>query len=129
MSNKSLTRLAPTPTYNSTKSEPEMLKNGTLLSPATAFASKVLPVPGGPTKRTPFGILAPSSVNLAGFFKNSTTSANSCFSSSAPATSLNLTFEDTTSFALLFPKPKPLLLPDIDLNKKTPKIITMIMLA
>ena len=30
--------------------------------PATAFASSVLPVPGGPTSSTPLGILAPSSV-------------------------------------------------------------------
>ena len=47
-SNKSRTREAPTPTNISTKSEPEMLKKGTPASPATAFASKVLPVPGGP---------------------------------------------------------------------------------
>ena len=29
-------------------------------SPATAFASSVLPVPGGPSSSTPFGILAPT---------------------------------------------------------------------
>jgi hypothetical protein len=39
---------APTPTNISTKSEPEMEKNGTPASPATARASSVLPVPGGP---------------------------------------------------------------------------------
>ena len=39
---------APTPTNISTKSEPEMVKNGTPASPATARASSVLPVPGGP---------------------------------------------------------------------------------
>ena len=50
---------APTPTNISTKSEPLIIKNGTPASPATAFASNVLPVPGWPTKRTPFGILAP----------------------------------------------------------------------
>ena len=54
-SNRSRTRLAPTPTNISTKSEPEMEKNGTLASPATARASRVLPVPGGPTSNTPFG--------------------------------------------------------------------------
>ena len=37
---------APTPTNISTKSEPEMEKNGTLASPAMALASSVLPVPG-----------------------------------------------------------------------------------
>ena len=45
-SNKSLTRDAPTPTNISTKSEPLIIKNGTPASPATAFASNVLPVPG-----------------------------------------------------------------------------------
>ena len=59
-SNKSLTREAPTPTNISTKSEPEIEKNGTPASPATAFASNVFPVPGGPTSNTPFGIRAPT---------------------------------------------------------------------
>ena len=49
---------APTPTNISTKSEPEMVKNGTFASPAMARASSVLPVPGGPTSSTPFGMLA-----------------------------------------------------------------------
>ena len=35
-------------------------------SPATARASSVLPVPGGPKSSTPFGILAPIAWNLAG---------------------------------------------------------------
>jgi len=65
-SNKSLTLEAPTPTNISTKSEPLMLKNGTPASPATALASKVLPVPGGPTKRIPLGILAPKAANFLG---------------------------------------------------------------
>jgi len=38
----------------------EIDKNGTPASPATALASKVLPVPGGPIRRAPDGILAPS---------------------------------------------------------------------
>ena len=50
-SNRSRTRLAPTPTNISTNSEPEMLKNGTPASPATARASSVLPVPGGPDEQ------------------------------------------------------------------------------
>ena len=45
-SNISRTRDAPTPTNISTKSEPEIVKNGTFASPAIAFASNVLPVPG-----------------------------------------------------------------------------------
>ena len=47
-SKRSRTRDAPTPTNISTKSEPEIVKNGTPASPATALASRVLPVPGGP---------------------------------------------------------------------------------
>ena len=86
--NRSLTREAPTPTNISTKSEPESEKKGTCASPATALASKVLPVPGGPTSNTPLGILPPNSVYLAGFFRKSTTSFTSTFASSRPATSL-----------------------------------------
>jgi hypothetical protein len=47
LSKRSRTRLAPTPTNISTNSKPEMLKNGTPTSPATALLSSVLPVPGG----------------------------------------------------------------------------------
>ena len=72
--NKSLTLEAPTPTNISTKSEPEREKKGTLASPATAFASRVFPVPGAPTKRAPFGILPPKTVYFFGFFKKSTIS-------------------------------------------------------
>ena len=59
-SNISLTRDAPTPTNISTKSEPEIVKKGTPASPATALASNVFPVPGGPISKAPFGILPPS---------------------------------------------------------------------
>src|SRR5881409_85082 len=59
-SNRSRTRDAPTPTNISTNSDPEMEKNGTPASPATARASIVFPVPGGPTSSTPRGIFAPS---------------------------------------------------------------------
>ena len=83
-----------------------MLKNGTPASPATAFARSVLPVPGGPVRITPFGILAPSCVYLIGFLRKSTISSSSSFSSSRPATSLNFTLLDfsSISFARLFPK-------------------------
>ena len=90
-SNRSRTRLAPTPTNISTNSEPEMLKKGTPASPATARAIRVLPVPGGPTSRTPRGIRAPSELNFSGYFRNSTTSWSSVLASSTPATSLNVT--------------------------------------
>ena len=64
---RSLTLLAPTPTNISTNSEPDNEKNGTPASPAIAFAKRVLPVPGGPTNRTPLGILAPTEVNFSGY--------------------------------------------------------------
>ena len=53
--NRSRTRLAPTPTNISMKSEPVTDRNPTPASPATARANRVLPVPGGPTSRMPFG--------------------------------------------------------------------------
>ena len=73
-------------------SEPAMEKNGTPASPATAFASKVLPHPAGPISITPLGVLAPSFLYLFGFFKKSTTSINAFFASSTPATSSKVTF-------------------------------------
>ena len=68
-----------------------MVKNGTLASPAMARASRVLPVPGGPTSSTPFGILPPRRWNFCGSFRNSTISCNSDLASSMPATSSNVT--------------------------------------
>ena len=104
--NRSRTREAPTPTNISTKSEPEMLKNGTPASPATAFARSVLPVPGGPSKRTPFGIRAPTWMYFFGSFRKSTISSSSSFSSLNPATSRNVTLISffVLIFARLFPK-------------------------
>lgn len=52
---RSLTRLAPWPTKISSNSGPAAWKKGTLASPATARARRVLPVPGGPTRSTPAG--------------------------------------------------------------------------
>ena len=52
-SKSSRTREAPTPTKSSMNSEPLIEKNGTPDSPATARATSVLPVPGGPTSKTP----------------------------------------------------------------------------
>ena len=103
-SNKSRTREAPTPTNISTKSEPDMEKNGTPASPATALASRVLPVPGGPTRRRPFGILAPTLVYFCGFLRKSTTSSSSSFSSTRPATLEKLTLLSRLILARLLPK-------------------------
>ena len=63
-SNMSRTRAAPTPTNISTKSEPEIEKNGTFASPAIALASSVLPVPGEPTISTPRGNAAAELLEL-----------------------------------------------------------------
>ena len=69
-----------------------MDRNSTPASPATALASSVLPVPGGPTSSTPLGMRAPIWEYAAGFFRYSTISCSSSFSSSAPATSANVFF-------------------------------------
>lgn len=78
------------PTNISTNSEPEMEKKGTFASPATALASMVLPVPGGPTRRIPLGIDAPISLYLEGSCRCSTISVRLSLASSSPATSGNL---------------------------------------
>ena len=86
---RSRTLEAPTPTYIYTKSEPLIDKNGTPASPATAFASKVLPVPGGPTSNAPLGIFAPSFLYFSGALRKSTNSSTSYFAFCIPATCLN----------------------------------------
>ena len=88
--NRSRTRDAPTPTNIWINSLPEMEKNGTPASPATARARRVFPVPGGPIKRTPLGTRPPSLWNFLGSFKNSTISLRSSFTPSSPATSANV---------------------------------------
>ena len=67
-------------------------KKGTLASPATARASSVLPVPGGPMRSTPLGMRPPSFWNFWGSLRNSMISWSSSFASSTPETSLNVTF-------------------------------------
>ena len=105
-SNMSRTRLAPTPTNISTKSEPEMEKNGTLASPAMARASRVLPVPGEPTISTPRGMRPPSFWNLPGSRRNSTSSPTSSLASSQPATSAKVTFTSFSPCSLARDLPK-----------------------
>ena len=107
-SNMSRTRLAPTPTNISTKSEPEIEKNGTPASPAMARASSVLPVPGGPTSSAPFGILPPRRENFCGSRRNSTISSSSSLASSMPATSLKVTLPDFSVRSFAFDLPKPM---------------------
>ena len=105
-SNRSRTREAPTPTNISTKSEPEMEKKGTPASPATARASRVLPVPGGPYSSTPLGMRAPSAWNFLGFSRNSLISCSSSTASSTPATSRNVTLGESTDNRLARDLPK-----------------------
>ena len=107
-SKRSRTRLAPTPTSTSTNSEPLIEKKGTSASPATARASRVFPVPGGPTSNTPRGIFPPRRWNLPGVLRNSTTSTRSYLASSTPATSAKVVpgRSASTTFALLLPKLK-----------------------
>ena len=57
--NRSRTREAPTPTIASMNSAAEIEKKAACASPATARASSVLPVPGGPYSSTPWGMRPP----------------------------------------------------------------------
>jgi len=54
ISNNSRTSFSDSPLYLDVNVEDETLKNVVPHSVATAFASIVLPVPGGPTMSTPF---------------------------------------------------------------------------
>jgi len=110
-SKRSRTRLAPTPTNISTKSEPEMEKKGTPASPATARASRVLPVPGGPMRSTPFGMRPPSLVNFFGSFRKEMISSSSSFDSSIPATSAKVTLLWCSVMSLAFDLPKLMAFP------------------
>ena len=69
---RSLTRVAPIPAYNSTNSLPLTEKKGTSAYPAHAFANIVLPVPGGPANKAPFGTLAPIDLYFSGSLRKST---------------------------------------------------------
>ena len=102
---RSRTRLAPTPTNISMKSEPVTERKGTPASPATARAISVLPVPGGPTRRIPLGIRAPISANRSGCLRKSMTSVTSCLTPSYPATSAKVVAGRSEEYvlALLLP--------------------------
>ena len=80
-------RAAPRPANISTNEAADCAKNCAPDSCATAFASSVLPVPGGPCSRMPFGTFAPSSWKGFGSRRNSTISCSSALASSTPAMS------------------------------------------
>ena len=92
-----------------------MEKKGTPASPATALASSVLPVPGGPMSSTPLGMRAPSFMKRSECFRNSTISRSSSFSSSAPATCAKVTrfLSSVITRAWALPKFITLLLPPV----------------
>ena len=108
--NRSRTRLAPTPTNISTNSVAAMEKKGTPASPAMARARSVLPVPGGPTSSTPFGIRAPMEVNCSGVLRKVTTSCSSSLASAMPATSSNRTVIAPSSCRRGWLRPNPIAL-------------------
>jgi hypothetical protein len=85
--NRRLIRAAPSPANISINDDADWEKNWAPDSWATAFASSVLPVPGGPWSRIPFGTLAPSCLKRFGSVRKSTTSRSSSLVSSTPATS------------------------------------------
>ena len=86
--NSRATRVFDTPTKAAENSLPATAMKVTPASPASARASSVLPVPGGPTISTPCGGRAPTLAKPAGFFRKLTISASSLLGSSCPATSV-----------------------------------------
>ena len=86
-----LIRAAPSPANISTNAEALWAKKRAPEAFATAFAASVLPVPGGPWNRIPFGTRAPRASNRFGSRRKSTTSWSSSFASSSPATSSQVT--------------------------------------
>ena len=89
--NRRRIRAAPRPANISMNEDADWLKKLAPDSWATALASSVLPVPGGPCRRIPFGTLAPRRLKRFGSERNSTTSRSSSFVSSTPATSAHVT--------------------------------------
>lgn len=104
--NRSRTLAAPMPANICTNSAPDIEKNGTFASPATARAISVLPVPGGPTSNAPLGRVAPISAYFVGVCRKFTISVRVSFASSCPATSAKVVFmsESAYIFAPLLPK-------------------------
>ena len=105
VSNSLRMRPAPRPANISTNDDADWEKNAAPDSCATALASSVLPVPGGPYSRMPFGTRAPSLEKRSGSFRKSTTSRSSSFASSRPATSSHATpvpASGLTAFVFVF---------------------------
>ena len=75
--NSSRTSLAPSPMYFWTSSDPTSLMNVAWVACATALAIRVLPVPGGPTRRTPLGGSIPTFAYSSGLSSGSSTASRS----------------------------------------------------
>ena len=67
-SNSSLTSLPPSPMYFCASSDPTNPRKVADVELAIAFASMVLPVPGGPVSRTPLGGDKPILSKASGLF-------------------------------------------------------------
>ena len=103
--NSRLIRAAPRPANISTNEEADWLKKLAPDSCATALASIVLPVPGGPWSMIPFGTFAPSALKRFGSERKSTTSRSSALVPSTPAMSSQVTplrFDALISFGAVF---------------------------
>jgi len=87
--NASHTIFAPSPMYIWTNEVPESFKNVAFVYAAHALASKVLPVPGGPNIKHPFGGLIPNFANHSLWvIGNTIASINSSIYLSSPPISL-----------------------------------------
>mmetsp|Transcript_8905 Transcript_8905/g.14447 ORF Transcript_8905/g.14447 Transcript_8905/m.14447 type:complete len:200 (+) Transcript_8905:153-752(+) len=86
-SNKAFTFFSPSPMNFETIDDALMLKNVAFDSPASAFATIVLPVPGGPKSNNPFGGFR-RPLKISGFSLGSiTASVRAFFTESSPTTS------------------------------------------
>mmetsp|Transcript_29490 Transcript_29490/g.63507 ORF Transcript_29490/g.63507 Transcript_29490/m.63507 type:complete len:254 (-) Transcript_29490:543-1304(-) len=87
ITNSSLTMREPSPMYFCTSSEPETRMKVQSVWWATARASRVLPVPGGPYSSTPLGCAIPRDSNSSGCLMGSSmTSLISCICLVRPPT-------------------------------------------
>ncbi|KAL6121287.1 hypothetical protein NUSPORA_01825 [Nucleospora cyclopteri] len=97
--NISLTSFGPSPRYFCISSDPTILRNVADVWFATAFASRVLPVPGSPYRITPLGGFIPISWYNSGCVSgNSTDSFISCICVSNPPMSAYVSVGAFSSF-------------------------------
>mmetsp|Transcript_3247 Transcript_3247/g.11761 ORF Transcript_3247/g.11761 Transcript_3247/m.11761 type:complete len:345 (+) Transcript_3247:406-1440(+) len=95
------TSFSPSPIHLLVSADAEMLKNVASDSVATALASIVLPVPGGPNSSTPFGGERRPWKISGRFVGRITASCSVALANSSPATSSQLTPGESSSTSLL----------------------------